>query len=229
MNTRFQRIGTREGYDRWSHSYDDTRSGLIALDRRETSKVLGLEPGERVLDAGCGTGAHLAALRGLGAEVVGVDFSAGMLSVARAANPRSSLLQADLNRSLPLAPSSFDLYLSTLVSEHLADLQAFFAEAARVLRGGGRLVFSAFHPEMAAAGHEARFEQAGVEYRLGAELYSVEDYLEAVRRSGFESIDWREHVIDEDVVREVPSTEERLGQRLLLLILARRPGVGGHR
>jgi len=69
--------------------------------------------------------------------------------------PGVPLAQADLNRNLPLRRRTFDGFLCTLVSEHLENLRTFFAEAFSVVRKGGRLVFSAFHPEAARAGVEA--------------------------------------------------------------------------
>jgi hypothetical protein len=66
------------------------------------------------------------------------------------------------------------------VSEHLTDLRVFFADMLSVLRVGGRFVFSAFHPEMAAAGVEANFEANGCEYRLGAERHTVGDYVDHI-------------------------------------------------
>jgi hypothetical protein len=54
-----------------------------------------------------------------------------------------------------------------------------------VLKDSGRMVFSVVHPDQVAAGIEANFEHKGVEYRLGAEHHSVQDYLDAVVEAGF--------------------------------------------
>jgi SAM-dependent methyltransferase len=161
----------------------------VALDRRVTLGALNPRIGERVLDAGCGTGAHLAAICQARSHPVGLDFSRGMLRVAQRKAPRAALVQADLNGDFPVRRRAFDAVLSALVSEHLDDLQRFFAEALSALRRGGRFVFSAFHPELARAGVEANFEQNGTEYRLGAERYTVSDYLTGISDAGFRSIE----------------------------------------
>ena len=222
MSKRVERPGVREGYDRWSDTYDATLNPLVALDRRFTMAALEPRAGERVLDAGCGTGTYLEALCRARSEAVGLDFSRGMLSVAKRRAPRAALARADLNRELPVGRRAFDAVLSALVSEHLADLRRFFAEAFSALRRGGRLVFSAFHPELALAGIEANFERDGTEYRLGAERYTVADYLNHISDAGFRDLEWQEYRGDDRLVEEVPWAVKYSGRPLLLLVRAQR-------
>ena len=222
MGKRVERPGTREGYDRWSATYDATPNPLVALDRRVTLAALDARPDERVLDAGCGTGAHLAALGAMRCRTLGVDFSWGMLSVARRRAPRAHLVQADLDRALPVRRAAFDAVLSALVSEHLTDLRGFFREAFAVLRRGGRLVFSAFHPELAHAGVEANFERDGTEFRLGAERHSVSDYLDRIADAGFRRIEWQELAGDDELAQQVPAAARYRGHPLLLRVRAER-------
>ena len=212
----------REGYDRWARTYDATPNPLVALDRRYTLGALEPRAGEAVLDAGCGTGAHLAGLSASRARAVGLDFSRGMLRVAQRRAPAAALAQADLNAAFPVRPGAFDALLSSLVSEHLRDLQRFFREAYAALRRGGRFVFSAFHPQLARAGIEANFEQGGTEYRLGAEPYTVDDYLTGMDDAGFERLECREYPGDEELAANVPGGSKYLGKPLLLLIRAQR-------
>jgi SAM-dependent methyltransferase len=225
MGKRVQRPGVRQGYDLWAETYDRTPNPLVALDRRVTLRTLNPRIGEWVLDAGCGTGAHLAAISRAQSRPVGLDFSRGMLHVARQRAPRAGLVHADLNRHFPIRGGAFDAVLSALVSEHLADLGRFFTEAFAALRVGGRLVFSAFHPELARAGIEANFEQNGIEYRLGAEPYTVSDYLNHISDAGFRHLDWRDYHVDNRLVEDVPRAGKYLNRPLLLLVRAERVGV----
>jgi SAM-dependent methyltransferase len=99
-------------------------------------------PGARLLDVGCGTGHHLARYRRLGFEVAGVDGSAEMLALARAANPGVPLQRVDLQR-LPFPDATFDVVLSIEVLRYLPDPALALREMARVLRPGGVLVATA--------------------------------------------------------------------------------------
>jgi SAM-dependent methyltransferase len=222
MSTRIERPDVRAGYDAWAPAYDATANPLVALDRRYTMTLLDPRRGERILDAGCGTGIHLDALVRAGTRPVGLDGSCGMLAVTRRRLGPLPLVQADLNAALPLRSSTFDAVLCALVGEHLADPRCFGGEAARVLVPGGRLVFSVFHPEMAAAGIEAKFDRDGVRYCLGAERHRVDDYVAALVEAGLEDVVTEEHRGDDALVAEVPDAGKYLGRPLLLVLAARR-------
>jgi ubiquinone/menaquinone biosynthesis C-methylase UbiE len=222
---RVSRPGVRAGYDLWAEAYDATSNPLVALDRRHTIAHLRPRHGERIVDAGCGTGVHLRRIAASGARPVGLDFSLGMLRVAQRSAPGVPLAQADLHDDLPLRRGRFDAFLCALVSEHLNRLSTLFAEAFAVVRAGGRLVFSAFHPEVARAGVEANFERDGVEYRLGAERYTIDDYLDHIYGAGFRDLRWRSYSVDAPLLEHIPWAGKYLGRPLLFLVEAERPGL----
>lgn len=223
MRKRVERLGVRAGYDRWAETYDATPNPVVALDRRYTLSALDPRPHEWILDAGCGTGVHLRGMRRAGSRPVGLDFSMGMLAVARRSEPRSLLAQADLNREFPVRRRVFDAIVSALVSEHLSDLMTFFREAFAVLRPGGRFVFSAFHPHPAREGIEANYEQEGTEYRLGAEPYTKDDYLNRMSDAGFVVRHVLEYGVDDALARDVPDSAKHTGYPLLMLVESARP------
>jgi SAM-dependent methyltransferase len=218
---RIERVGAREGYDRWASTYDTTDNPVVGMDQRHAVAALRPRAGERVLDAGCGTGRHLPALLAAGCRVTGADFSDGMLRVALARAPGVPLLRADLQRGLPLGAGVFDAVLCALVGEHLTALETCFSEVRRVLVPGGRLLFTVYAPELAAAGKEANFEVEGIEYRLGAERHRREDYERAMAAAGFADLRSAAFDGDEALAREVPSARKFVGRPLLLIIEAR--------
>jgi len=106
--------------------------------------------GRAVLEIGCGTAPVARWLRAVGAHAVGLDLSAGMLRHAAATNKRTGidvpLVQADACQ-IPFAGESFDLVVSAFGAiAFVARPEQVMAEAARVLRPGGRFVFSTNHP-----------------------------------------------------------------------------------
>ncbi len=222
MAKRVERPGVREGYDRWSRTYDSTPNPLVALDRRYTLDVLKPAPGERILDAGCGTGANLKLIQRQGSRPVGVDFSRGMLNVARRTCPKVPFAQADLDRGLPVKHEVFDAILCALVGEHLTNLPVTFGDAFKALVPGGRFVFSVFHPDMADAGIEANFEDSSVEYRLGAQRYTVADYLNLIADAGFREPRTREFLGDDALIQQIPQATKYVGHPLLLVVVATR-------
>lgn len=97
-------------------------------------------PETRVLDVGCGTGNYAAVLtEAKSCRVSGIDPSRRMLESASDAAQWESLVRGSAE-SLPFDDDSFDVVISTDVIHHIGDRDAYFCEAARVLRTGGRLV-----------------------------------------------------------------------------------------
>ncbi|GIW04379.1 MAG: hypothetical protein KatS3mg059_0999 [Thermomicrobiales bacterium] len=135
----FESLASR--YDAWY----TTPVGAWA-DRLESEvifQLLALQPGERLLDLGTGTGRYAVEAAARGAWVTGVDASPAMLSVARervrASRQPIRLVRADLAR-LPFPDGSFDAAVAVTSLCFVADPLAVLREARRVLRPGGRLV-----------------------------------------------------------------------------------------
>jgi SAM-dependent methyltransferase len=97
--------------------------------------------GAALLDLCCGPGIVAAAAAKHGAAVCGVDFSPAMLAEARAANPGIRFEQGDAE-ALPFADGSLDAVVSNFGIHHVPRPARALAEAARVLRPGGRLAFT---------------------------------------------------------------------------------------
>lgn len=109
--------------------------GLDGRWRRATVGALGLPPGSLVLDLACGTGDLSAIARRQGYRVVGTDLSAGMLAERR--EPRAAV-QCDA-AALGVGTGACDGVVSGYALRNFTDLPACLAEAARVLRPGGRI------------------------------------------------------------------------------------------
>ncbi len=219
---KIEHVSARQGYDLWSETYDSTPNPVVAMDLRHTITLLAPADGELILDAGCGTGRNLKPLQIAGSTTIGIDFSHRMLQVARRQRENSPVALANLQAGLPFTSNSFDAVLCALIGEHLSDLRVVFDEFYRILKPGGRLVFSVYHPEMSAAGIEANFDREGVEYRLGAIHYSVAEHFRLLQEASFEEILVYEFRGDEELVESVPAAAKYLGFPILLVVTAER-------
>jgi demethylmenaquinone methyltransferase / 2-methoxy-6-polyprenyl-1,4-benzoquinol methylase len=126
--------------------------------RRRAVRQLRLPGGALVADLACGTGDLCRELSREGYRAVGFDFSLGMLAKATTDAP---LVQADVLR-LPLADRSIDGATCGFALRNVADLGAFFAEIARVVRPGGRIsLLEASQPDgpLMRAGHAVYFRR----------------------------------------------------------------------
>lgn len=126
----------------------DLRPALKAMTRAIVAPAA-LQPGEMVVDAGCGVGgAALDIARDYGVTVVGLTVSARQVELARARASAAGLAgqvrfeQADCASVLPFADGSVDAVVSIEAACHFADKARFLAECRRILRPGGRLTAS---------------------------------------------------------------------------------------
>ena len=113
--------------------------------RRLVREAIAAEPGDRILDVGCGGGFYIAELLdtvGRDGVIVGVDSSAPMLGLAaaRCSGHNNVTFREGDALALPVEDESFDVVFSVQVLEHVADTTAALVEMRRALRPGGRVV-----------------------------------------------------------------------------------------
>jgi demethylmenaquinone methyltransferase/2-methoxy-6-polyprenyl-1,4-benzoquinol methylase len=128
-------------FDRIAPVYDVMNRVMTAgLDRRWRRRAVRkvVWPGDRVLDACCGTGDLAIEAERRGGRVVGLDFSAQMLDRARRKSGTIEWVQGDA-LALPFPDGSFDAATVGFGVRNLDDLEAGLRELARALRPGGRL------------------------------------------------------------------------------------------
>ncbi|MFB5266484.1 class I SAM-dependent methyltransferase [Paenibacillus enshidis] len=144
----------REAYGRLAADYEkhlDTDSPFNAYYERPA--MINLLPedlkGRTVLDAGCAAGWYTDQLLKRGADVTAVDMSPEMCAaVIRRTVGRAEVRNLDLSEPLPFESEYFDLILSSLTLHYIEDWEETFKELQRVLKPGGRLIYSVHHPFM---------------------------------------------------------------------------------
>jgi demethylmenaquinone methyltransferase/2-methoxy-6-polyprenyl-1,4-benzoquinol methylase len=128
-------------FDRIAPVYDAMNRVMTAgLDRRwrALTGAAVVRPGDRVLDACCGTGDLALAALDLGGRVTGIDFSEPMLERARRKSGAVEWVRGDL-LELPFEDASFDAATVGFGVRNVADLERALLELHRVLRQDGRL------------------------------------------------------------------------------------------
>jgi ubiquinone/menaquinone biosynthesis C-methylase UbiE len=156
--------------------------------RQRTADLARIQPGEKVLDVGCGTGKlALETARRVGREgsVAGIDPGTEQIARARSKAARRKLpidFQIGVIEQLAFPDQTFDVVLSTLMMHHLpAPLKRRgLAEIARVLKPGGRLVIADFTPKKERKGQAARFHAGGS---------SMRDLAAMIVDAGFEQLE----------------------------------------
>jgi ubiquinone/menaquinone biosynthesis C-methylase UbiE len=183
-------------YDKIGATYDATRHAEPAI-LDALVELLELQNGADVLDIGCGTGNYTTALGARGYEMLGLDRSGLMLRKARAKAPGLLLIGADA-ANLPFANRTFDGAICTLAIHHFDDLEASFAEAARVLDRGRLVIFTALPEQMKRYWLSAYFP---VMMERAAEAMPDWNTIEiSLRRAGFRTWTQKLHWMPEQPV-----------------------------
>ena len=221
-------IDARDGYARWAASYESDHNPLIAVEEPHAAELLAGLSVTAALDAGAGTGRHALALARRGIPVVALDQSPEMLAAvertAQQENLQVETVVASLHGPLPLPDRRFDLVICALVLTHVPELSRAIGEFARVLRPGGYLLVTDFHPAAVARGWRTDCHGPGASFILPNAPHTRDDYLDAFTTAGFEV----ERLIDVPF-GAVPEgyflpeqTQRNAEQAFCLLVLGRR-------
>ncbi len=207
-------VSALEGYARWARQYDREINPLIAIETPYVEQILAELRMEQVLDAATGTGRHALRVAQRGARVAAIDQSPEMLAEARAAAVRHGLdidfRLGSLDEPLPYEDAQFDLVICALALCHVANLRGAVREFARVLRPGGAVLVTDFHPDCVGQGWRAALFDAGTAYVLTYAGHTREAYLSALTDAGLQIT----RTVDATMAEAPPGTmldEERVG------------------
>ena len=213
-------LGPAEAYSLWAPHYA-AETVISALEYVAVESLSVDVRNRRLLDVGCGIARRMSQARESGvALAVGVDLTPRMLAEAR----EGELLAAADVRAIPVAAESFDVVWCRLVLGHVPDLDAAYAELARVCARGGRIVVTDFHPDAVEAGHRRTFRgDDGIVREIEHHVHTLREHRRAAARAGLTLV----HCFDRVVGETVRGFYERAGrldayeqQRGLAVVLA---------
>lgn len=137
----------------WDERMGDGNQFQRELIGPATERLLQLQPGERVLDVGCGNGVSTRRLAELGARITGIDYSAQFIALARARrtpwDERIDYRVVDATNAdhlLALGEGAFDALVCNMVLMDMPLIEPLLRCARRLLTPNGRFVFSVQHP-----------------------------------------------------------------------------------
>ena len=232
-------VPVRQGYARWSETYDTQDNPLIILEGPLLRSLLGDVQELSVADIGCGTGRHTLYLSESDARVTAIDFAPEMIAQAieKTKDHDVRFVTHDLTERLPFDNDTFDRVLCCLVLEHISGLDSVIGEMTRICRPGGFILISELHPAMRLRGLQARFTDIKTGQKVKVESYrhQIADYVNAALKSQLQIDRIEEHLVDECLLEKSPRAKEYwtefpddfdLGWPMLLLMRLGKPLSG---
>lgn len=211
-------LDPRAAYDLWAPAYPPwAHNALMRAEQRALAPMLASLRASDALDVGTGSGRYLPLLAKAGARrVVGLDMCQAMILAHRDAFPR---VCGDAVQ-LPFASGSFDVVLAALMVGDIADLDSWAVEMQRVLRPGGHLLYSDFHPSWTHAGWERTLQTTdGRTYVVPHYAHALADHRDALTLAGLDLVDVRETGLEAADGDEVEVFQRRWGPVPVVLIL----------
>lgn len=174
--------------DQWNSSLYDQKHSFVYEYGKDLLALLAPQPGERILDVGCGTGHLTAQIAETGATVIGLDSSAAMIETARAAYPALEFVQADATNFSFTEP--FDAVFSNAALHWVLQAEAAVECMAQALKPGGRFVMECGGKgnirHILRALHQAMVELEQGELERIWVFHSISEYAALLEKHGLE-------------------------------------------
>lgn len=191
-----------KAYDLWAAAYDAQPENLmLLLDEQVFGNLLADVSlrGRSVIDVGCGTGRHWPKiLQEQPSSLTGYDVSGEMLRILKQKFPEQQVYKAD-GITLTAGAASCDVLLSTLALAHIPDVRGALAEWTRVLKPGGDMIITDYHPDALAAGGDRTFRHRGKLVAVKNHIHPLATIQQLAKQLGLQIIRLTEKKIDETV------------------------------
>lgn len=222
-------------YDIWAVQYDNQPDNLmLALDERLCSLLLDTIPltGAIIADVGCGTGRHWAKLyEKRPALLLGFDVSQGMLDKLKAKYPQATTTLLSDSTLPGLNTASCDLVISTLTIAHIPDPEAALTEWNRVLKPGGQIILTDYHPEALSKGGQRTFRDKGRVIAVLNHIHPISTIKQIAEKLGLVVLQTVEQQIDQSMrpwyekQNAIPLFERYLGVPIIYGIQLKKSNV----
>ncbi|HEX4372970.1 MAG TPA: class I SAM-dependent methyltransferase [Puia sp.] len=192
-----------DAYDLWSQNYDNQPGNLMLdLDEiifSELLKEINIE-NKIVADIGCGTGRHWEKILGEHPKsLTGFDVSEGMLNKLKEKFPSSTVKKISDNVFRKEPDNYYDVIISTLTIAHIENINEAISSWARILKKGGDIIITDFHPALLANGGKRTFKVDQHQFAVTNFVHSIDDVSNILRDVNLFIINKIEKRIDESV------------------------------
>jgi len=178
------RLSPLESYRLWSQTWESDSSAIVALESRWLSPWLTGLDSRVFLDLSCGVGRWLIHARAQAAMVFGTDLCLEMLIEARKKILLAGRLALADTRNLPFRDACADVALCALSLGHMTPVESAMTELARIVRPGGELIVTDFHPGALAHGWKRTFRSNGELYEVETHPYTTDQLLQCAEQNG---------------------------------------------
>jgi SAM-dependent methyltransferase len=220
----YRTVDVRTGYGEWVATYENTVEDTMDIALLDELREVPWSSVGAAADLGCGTGRTGTWMRDHGvAAIDGLDLTPEMLEVARSRGVYRRLVEGDV-AATGLASGDYDLAMTCLVDEHLAEIEPLYAEAFRLARPGGTFVLVGFHPHfIMAAGMPTHFDSAsGEPVAIDTYVHLLSEHVTAGLGAGWRLVEMRERVIDDAWLELKPKWERLRGQPVAFAVAWRK-------
>jgi len=166
-----------DAYNIWASAYDSQPDNLmLALDGEIFSDLIKdiIVKEKIIVDVGCGTGRHWKKIIDNDCKkIIGYDVSEGMLAMLQKKFPEAETHKLNSNSLFGLEDESIDIIISTLAIAHIENIEEAFKEWDRVLKPGGDIIITDYHPEALSKGGNRTF-------KYNNQLIAVKNYIHSV-------------------------------------------------
>jgi ubiquinone/menaquinone biosynthesis C-methylase UbiE len=196
-------LPAEKAYEIWSASYDHQPGNLMLhLDEiifNHLTSHIDLQ-NKTIADIGCGTGRHWQNIYSKNpAIVMGFDVSAGMLDQLKNKFPDAITQKTSDNLLAMLPDAAVDCIFSTLTVAHIPNIEEAIGAWSRILKMGGDLVVTDFHPEMLDKGGKRSFHHEGRSHSVENYVHSLKKLKVIFIKHGFTLIEEVERKVDETI------------------------------
>jgi len=193
-------MSTQNLYNQWSSTYDTVENKTRDLEKLAGQQVLSLMDFENVLELGCGTGKNTEWLSKKTKNLLAVDLSEEMMAKAKEKTiaDHVQFRQADITKPWEFSTQNYDLITSSLILEHIKDLDFIFQQTGIALQPNGYFYICELHPYKQYEGSKARFETKEGWEVLECFVHHTSEYFDAAMKNNFTCVALKEWFDEND-------------------------------